>query len=395
MNIASFLFPRSILVTGALSELYELQNKYQEAKSVYERALTSLESQITRDIEDLNVTTIKGNDASISNSNFIKTRDDNVQSSNSNNIEDTDKISNDQEDNDPSSIGPLVTHLFVEYMNLARRTDGINASRGLFSRARKLPSEYIGYELYVVAARIEYHCKKDPIVAGKIYELGMTKYGNQTAFILAYADHLVHLNDEQNTRGLFERALLQVKAENAFDIWRAYLEYETQYGDLTTILGLEKRFKQAYPNDPNSNDTSLLYRRHTIEMLKPTDEKIWQIALGVDPPRTTRPTIPQFAYLTDIQAVAEYSMTTFYSNFSCPISKFSFLSKEREMESNEFKEPQSRPKINIDALLKVIISFNPTKIKKSGIVTGIVAGSGSGISSSTSKPFHSGKRKKH
>lgn len=85
----------------------------------------------------------------------------------------------------------------------------------------------------------------------------MSKFGSHSDYVLAYAQHLAHLNDEQNTRSLFERALQQVKTDEAFDIWRAYLDYETQYGDLQTVLQLEKRFKQAYPNGTRPRCTEL------------------------------------------------------------------------------------------------------------------------------------------
>lgn len=41
----------------------------------------------------------------------------------------------------------------------------------------------------------------------KIFELGLKKFGDNPDYILSYIDFLSHLNEENNTRVLFERVL--------------------------------------------------------------------------------------------------------------------------------------------------------------------------------------------
>ena len=49
------------------------------------------------------------------------------------------------------------------------------------------------------------------MVLVRIFDLGLRKFGSSSEFILAYLDYLSHLNEDNNTRVLFERVLTQVK----------------------------------------------------------------------------------------------------------------------------------------------------------------------------------------
>lgn len=94
---------------------------------------------------------------------------------------------------------------YIQYMKFARRTEGIKSARAIFKRAREDPRSRC--EIFVVAALMEYYCSKDPAVAFKIFELGLKKFGDRPEFALAYIDYLSHLNEDNNTRVLFERIL--------------------------------------------------------------------------------------------------------------------------------------------------------------------------------------------
>ena len=61
--------------------------------------------------------------------------------------------------------------------------------------------------MYVAAALMEYYCTKDSKIAGNIFELGFKKFKTNPDYILEYLDFLSHLNEANNTRVLFERAL--------------------------------------------------------------------------------------------------------------------------------------------------------------------------------------------
>ena len=62
-------------------------------------------------------------------------------------------------------------------------------------------------DVFVSAALMEYFCTKDKKVASNIFELGFKKYKDKVGFVSHYLDFLIHLNDDNNTRVLFERVL--------------------------------------------------------------------------------------------------------------------------------------------------------------------------------------------
>ena len=113
---------------------------------------------------------------------------------------------------------------------------GIKAGRAVFKKARE--DTRSKHHVFVAAALMEYYCSKDKQVgrtfygvfvtmciifcsddilifspfrssqvAFKIFELGLKKYSDNAEFILSYIDYLSHLNEENNTRVLFEKVL--------------------------------------------------------------------------------------------------------------------------------------------------------------------------------------------
>lgn len=143
-----------------------------------------------------------------------------------------------------------VTLTWIIYMRFTRRSQNIKAARLVFSKARK--SELIMNHVYTASALMEFYVNKDPVVAGKIFELGMKTFNiaqdkYAPVFICRYIDFLVCLNDDNNTRALFERALAAIPADRSHPIWAKYINYETQYGDLTNLHKLQQRRAQSFP----------------------------------------------------------------------------------------------------------------------------------------------------
>ncbi|KPJ17341.1 hypothetical protein RR48_08527 [Papilio machaon] len=140
----------------------------------------------------------------------------------------------DMEDIDP-------TLAYVQYMKFARRAEGIKSARTVFKRAREDPRSR--YHVFVAAALMEYYCSKDKNIAFRIFELGLKKFSHIPEYVLCYIDYLSHLNEDNNTRVLFERVLSSgsLKPESSVDIWNRFLEFESNIGDLVSIVKVEKR----------------------------------------------------------------------------------------------------------------------------------------------------------
>lgn len=140
---------------------------------------------------------------------------------------------------DMEEIDPTLA--YVQYMKFARRAEGIKSARTVFKRARE--DARSRYHVFVAAALMEYYCSKDKNIAFRIFELGLKKFSHIPEYVLCYIDYLSHLNEDNNTRVLFERVLSSgsLKPESSVDIWNRFLEFESNIGDLVSIVKVEKR----------------------------------------------------------------------------------------------------------------------------------------------------------
>uniref|UniRef100_A0A3P9LU88 Cleavage stimulation factor subunit 3 n=1 Tax=Oryzias latipes TaxID=8090 RepID=A0A3P9LU88_ORYLA len=161
------------------------------------------------------------------------------------------------------------TLVYTQYMKFARRAEGIKSGRTIFKKAREDPRTR--HHVYVSAALMEYYCSKDKSVAFKIFELGLKKYGDIPEYILAYIDYLSHLNEDNNTRVLFERVLTSgsLSAEKSGEIWARFLAFESNIGDLASILKVERRRFTAFKEEYEGKETALLVDRYKFMDLYP------------------------------------------------------------------------------------------------------------------------------
>ncbi|VDD75299.1 unnamed protein product [Mesocestoides corti] len=163
---------------------------------------------------------------------------------------------------------------YIQYMRFTRRCEGILSARVVFKMARDDPR--VGYQVYVSAALMEYYCSKDTNVGHKIFELGMKRFAGNPDFVLCYVDYMSHLNEDNNTRVLFERALgsEQIPTDRARSIWARFLQFELQVGDLSSVQKIEKRRLKTLENvkEFQGRETALLIDRYRFLDLFPCSE---------------------------------------------------------------------------------------------------------------------------
>lgn len=166
------------------------------------------------------------------------------------------------------------TLVYIQYMKFARRAEGIKSARQVFKLARE--DKRSTYQVFMAAALMEYYCSKEKTVALKIFELGLKKFGDIPEYIRSYVDFMSHLNEDNNTRVLFERVLSsgQIPPEKSIDIWSRFLAFESEVGDLASILKVEKRRSQAIEKiqEFEGKDTALLIDRYKYADLFPCSQ---------------------------------------------------------------------------------------------------------------------------
>lgn len=166
-------------------------------------------------------------------------------------------------------------------MRFTRRTESINAARLIFKRARE--DRRSGSAVYKAAAFMEYYCSKDINIACKVFELGLKKFPADVPFIVSYIDFLHHLNEENNIRVLFERVLSSesLPLEKSLEIWNKFLEFESQIGDLPSVVKVETRraavlekLAQQQPNQQQAEESAWVMDRYRFGNLMPCSMQV-------------------------------------------------------------------------------------------------------------------------
>lgn len=156
-------------------------------------------------------------------------------------------------------------------MKFTRRAEGIKSARAVFKKAREdIRSRY---HVFVAAALMEYYCSKDKDIAFRIFELGLKRFGGSPDYVMAYIDYLSHLNEDNNTRVLFERVLSSGGLTNqlSVEVWNKFLEFESNIGDLSSIVKVERRRSSVLENlkEYEGKETAQLIDRYKFLDLFP------------------------------------------------------------------------------------------------------------------------------
>ncbi|CAL0317401.1 unnamed protein product [Lupinus luteus] len=143
----------------------------------------------------------------------------------------------------------------IQFIRFLRRTEGVEAARKYFLDARKSPS--CTYHVYVAYATLAFCLDKDPKMAHNVFEAGLKRFMLEPVYILEYADFLKRLNDDQNIRALFERALSSLPPEKSVEVWKKFIHFEQTYGDLASMLKVEQRRKEALSGSDEDGTSAL------------------------------------------------------------------------------------------------------------------------------------------
>ena len=181
-----------------------------------------------------------------------------------------------------------LTLVHIQWMRFTRRTEGLKAARVVFKKAREEPK--VGHQIYTAAALMEYHCTRDQTIACKIFELGLKKFNNCPDFILSYIHFMNTLNEENNTRVLFERVLTtcSLQPSESIEIWNSFLEFEAGIGDLSSITKVERRRTMALEKAfPNCTEASWSVDKYKFQDLYPCSVNELR-SLGYDPQQSAK-----------------------------------------------------------------------------------------------------------
>ncbi|KAK1231479.1 mRNA 3'-end-processing protein rna14 [Marasmius sp. AFHP31] len=229
--------PSSFVLNFALAEALEAKKEYTEVHAVYEKFMSILRDELTT-LDSAEKARVAEQAGSSTLENDAMSLDRPADQSNGGSSSTSEEIKERRKE-----FGTV----YISYMRFVRRAEGVNATRPLFIKARKDP--LMPWQVYESAALMEYHCSGEKEVATKIFERGMSLFGDDKDYVLRYLSFLITINDSNNARALFERVIGTFQPADARDLWERWARYENQYGDLETVQKLEKRIAEVYPSE--------------------------------------------------------------------------------------------------------------------------------------------------
>ncbi|KAF2730446.1 Suf-domain-containing protein [Polyplosphaeria fusca] len=194
-----------------------------------------------------------------------------------------------------NTLKKAISYVWIALMRTMRRIQGkgrpdpqggVPGFRAVFGQARKRGK--LVSDVYVTSALIEHQCYQDP-AATKIFDRGMKLFPDDEHFALEYIKHLIKQNDATNARAVFETVVSRLTqkpelVERSKALFQYFHQYESQYGELTQIVKLEKRMREYFPQDPQ---LQLFAERYSSPLFDPT-----QVRPIISPLTQTRPKIP-------------------------------------------------------------------------------------------------------
>ncbi|PPQ85539.1 hypothetical protein CVT26_012750 [Gymnopilus dilepis] len=233
--------PSSHLLTFALAEIFEIQDKYEDVHKIFTRLLSNLRSHLEES---------------------GKSRSSSQTSLRSNKPQDAVEL----EDSERQKEYNLA---WIVYMRFVMRVEGLKALQSVLHRVRF--DRWVTWGTYEASGQLAqvsswesdhlfpnrhpsatalmaYHGGGDKEVASRIFEDGMIPFGRVIEYVLQYLDFLISVNDKNNAQALFERAVQVLGLKQARPLWECWSKYQYQCGDIETILEHVKRLEERFPS---------------------------------------------------------------------------------------------------------------------------------------------------
>lgn len=218
--------PTSPTLCIKLSEIYGMENEVEMIKSCFEGTIKSIQRQYKKSVAD-----------------------DNSESA--------------------QSLKERLGYIYCVYMNTVKKISGLSAARSIFGKCRKL-KDSITHQIYIENAYMEYYNQNDGYkTALKVLELGLKYFQTDGQYINKYIDFLLLFNKDSQIKTLFESSIDKIddKIQTRL-IFKKMIEYETKYGNISTVYTLEKRYKEKFPDEMLIETFSNRYMIQKVNQIK-------------------------------------------------------------------------------------------------------------------------------
>jgi cleavage stimulation factor subunit 3 len=181
--------------------------------------------------------------------------------------------------------------IWIHYMHFLRRLEEPIKSRELFLRAKKWKG--CTWQVYVASALMEWRSNEmgDSTLkmVKKIFDKGLEKFSLEPGYVEAYSSWLLGIGDENEVRHLFEKILDRpVPDKNINGLWELFLNFEASRGDLGASQTIERRMIDVFAQNDFNIDiemlrTRIFFRRYRLCGIPPChDLELQYIAKHLD-----------------------------------------------------------------------------------------------------------------
>ncbi|GAA5894906.1 cleavage polyadenylation factor subunit RNA14 [Sporobolomyces salmoneus] len=143
----------------------------------------------------------------------------------------------------------MAASVWITEMRFARRADGVKPARQVFTKARKSP--HLTWQVIEASATMEMYWNEEPKVATNVFELGLKLFSKEPDYVLRYLEFLLHQNNANNARALFERTVALLEPVKAKPIWDRMAQYEYEYGDHLAAQKMFQRYAEVFFEIPS------------------------------------------------------------------------------------------------------------------------------------------------
>ncbi|CDK24400.1 unnamed protein product [Kuraishia capsulata CBS 1993] len=247
--------PDSFALTYQIAELYEKNMKHDSMKRCYERLIehltkkynywSELESQLNATLEENK----KEEDVE-----EVSKDDDDTETKEK--VVDSAKLVENEEIKKrlgeiqltKKNLGRAITAVYCSHMKSTKRCIGGKESRTIFAEARKFAG--VTWHIYDDSAMIEYY-SNDLKLALRTFKLAFKYFGTEVEFLIRYIDFLILNKDLANAKSVFETSVKNLATQEGplRLLFKKFMKVELNYGDLSSVKLLEKRYQESFPND--------------------------------------------------------------------------------------------------------------------------------------------------
>lgn len=249
LNESILVNPLSFALNFKLIEIYELENNSTLVSKKFNELienLTQLHDKKSLEIEELKIEALGKDEINEDGEVKVKT-DEEKEFIYKNNKEIQFKIK------ELKKFSKTISLTYCQYIRSMKRLSGMKEARQIFALCRS-SKKVLTHHVFVEVANIE-NFATNTKTAIKVFDVGLKPsfFANDGEYIYKYLKFLININDDTNSRSLFETTINTKK--NLIEekwlkrIFKIFMAYELNFGQLSSVDKIEKKYFENFPND--------------------------------------------------------------------------------------------------------------------------------------------------